>query len=51
MRSETLTYAGEVSTFEASLPGAGKGVYILRIVASDPKSANFAMHESRLELK
>lgn len=47
----TMEYAGVVSTFSANLPCAEKGVYTLRILASNTKSANFAMYESELVVK
>jgi hypothetical protein len=43
-----MKYAGEVSTFTARLPPAGAGTYTLRIVASSPKTVNFAMYDHEL---
>jgi len=46
-----MTYAGEVSMFSAELPRAAAGRYTLRVIVSNPKTVNFAMYESQLDVK
>lgn len=46
-----MEYAGVVSTFEADLPAAAAGTYTVRVLASNPKSVNFAMYEHELVVK
>jgi len=37
--------------FNAELPPAAEGRYTLRILVSNPKTVNFAMYESPVEVK
>lgn len=43
-----MKFSGEVSVFEATLPPVKSGTYTLRILASNPKTVNFAMYETEL---
>jgi len=46
-----MTYAGEVSHFSGELPGMTAGTYTLRVLVSNPKTVNFAMYETSLEVR
>ena len=46
--SGTMTYAGEVSTFEGTVVAPSAGTHVLRIVAADAKAINFAMFEKEI---
>ncbi len=46
-----MKFAGTVSTFEAEIPAVDAGTYTLRIVAANPKTVNFSMHESELTVR
>ena len=43
-----MKFSGKVSIFEAELPTPKPGTYTLRILASNPKTVNFAMYESEI---
>ena len=43
-----MEFSGKVSVFDATLPAVKPGTYTLRILASNPKTVNFAMYESEL---
>lgn len=51
MAESTLSYAGEPSTFEGSLPLPEAGAYRLRVLALDPERANTGMAEQDITIR
>ena len=51
VESVTMKYAGKVSHFEAALAAVPEGTYTLRVLVSNPKTVNFAMYESELNVR
>jgi hypothetical protein len=46
-----LSYAGQPSTYEATLPALTAGAYTVEIIASDPQAANFGRMTSDLTVR